>query len=605
MRTPERVRTALTLVASDDDDAAMETAADVLASLTLAAIVDVLGDEYADADPLIRRSQDEAFGDFQSNAVMALAKRAGRNPRELAAEVVDRLDAADVCSNVEIAGPGFINFTMSADALGRFATALADDADGGVAPTSEPGHVIVDYSAPNVAKEMHVGHLRSTIIGDSLVRIAERLGHRVTRQNHIGDWGTPFGMLIEHLIDEGEDVAAETLSVGDLTGFYQQARAKFDDESDPSFADRARERVVALQAGDETSLRLWRLLYDASSRYFSSVYDRLDVLLTDDDIAAESSYNAKLDSVVDELVSKGVLVESDGALVAYADGFVNRDGDPLGLIVRKSDGGYGYQATDLEAIRHRTQDLGADLIRYVVGAPQAQHLEMIYAVAGQAGWLDHAVAEHVPFGSVLGEDGKMLKTRSGETIKLADLLDEAVVRAEALIAEKNPDIGDEERGELSHLIGIGAVKYGDLSSDRVKDYVFSWDRMLAFDGNTAPYLQYAHARIQSIFRRAGRSVDDLAGATITVTEPAEKALVLELMAFGEAVRGAHDAAAPHRICTHLFDLAQTFSRFYESCPVLKADDDATVTSRLALCALTARTLADGLDLLGIAAPDRM
>ena len=533
---------------------------------------------------------------------MSLAKHVGRDPRELAATLVDLVGDADgLIESIEVAGPGFINITMTNGSLASAATELAQGhLDRATVARTE--RVVIDYSAPNVAKEMHVGHLRSTIIGDALARMNEYLGHDVIRQNHVGDWGTPFGMLIEHLLDVGEDAGADELGIGDLTAFYQHAREKFDD--DPAFAARARNRVVSLQAGDEQTLRLWRLLYDASRRYFSTVYERLAVQLADDDIAPESSYNGQLADVVEELDKRGLLKDSDGARCVFPKGFTSRDGSPLPLIVQKDDGGFGYQATDLAAIRHRARTLRANRLLYVVGAPQAQHLEMVFAVARQAGWLEHTSAEHVTFGSVLGEDGRMLKTRAGASIKLIDLLDEAVTRARAIVEDKNPTLPTATKDRLGHEIGIGAIKYADLSSDRIKDYTFAWDRMLALDGNTAPYLQYAHARICSIFRRAGDR-PNLQAAHLTISHAAERELVLQLVEFRPTVLASAESNQPHRLCTYLFELAQTFSRFYEECPVLGAEAPAVVESRLALCDLSARALSTGLKLLGITAPHEM
>ncbi|HEX7166963.1 MAG TPA: arginine--tRNA ligase [Acidimicrobiales bacterium] len=573
-----------------------------------AAIITALGPELAGADPVLRRSAQPQFGDFQANAAMALGKRFGRPPREIAQAIVDALDAGDICSKVEVAGPGFVNLTLRDDVLGGVVEALLEDERLGVPVAPSPMTVVIDYSHPNVAKEMHVGHLRSTIIGDALVRALEFLGHTVVRHNHIGDWGTPFGMLIEHLRDLGEEKTAETLSVGDLDGFYKAARVKFDD--DPDFADRARQRVVTLQSGDEETLRMWRILVAESTRYFNAVYDRLGVTLTDDDIVGESFYNPWLDEVARELEANGLARVDDGALCAFPEGFVGRDGDPLPLIVRKSDGGYGYQATDLAAVRYRVRDVGANLLLYVVDAGQAQHhLPMVFAVARDAGWLGDSRPQLVPFGLVLGDDGKRFKSRSGDSVKLSDLLDEAVERAVAKVAEARVEVPADERAALARSVGIGALKYADLSNDRVKDYVFDWDRMLAFEGNTGPYLQYAHARVRSIFRRAegvgGAGAAGGGAGAVVVREDAERALVLQLLAFSDAVDGVAEHLQPHRLCTYLFELAQAFTSFYESCPVLRADDEATRASRLALCEATARTLRSGLGLLGIDAPDRM
>jgi arginyl-tRNA synthetase len=559
--------------------------------------------DLAGADPVVRRS-DRA--DYQANGAMALAKRLGQPPRDLAQALSERVDLSGIAQEpLEVAGPGFINVNLRDDFLARAVDEMAADTRLGVRPAATIETVVVDYSAPNVAKEMHVGHLRSSIIGDAIVRILGFTGHKVIRQNHLGDWGTPFGMLIEHLNDIGEGEAAGTLSVGELGAFYQAARAKFD--SDPEFAERSRRRVVALQAGDPATLQQWRLLVDESAKYFIDVYRRLGILLTPADNAGESSYNDALADTAEELRRLGLLVESDGAWCVFPPGFKTRDGDPLPLIVVKSDGGYGYDTTDLAALRHRLRVLGATWILYVVGAPQHDHLEMVFEAARQAGWLvPPARAEHVAFGSVLGEDRKMFRTRAGASVRLVDLLEEAVTRAGAIVADKAPDLSPEEQAAVAEAVGIGAVKYADLSNDRIKDYVFDWDRMLDLAGNSAPYLQYAHARVRSIFRKAqteGIAVDDLSASD--KLEPAERALALELVSFDGAVAGAAETNQPHRICTYLFGLAGAFTTFYESCPVLKADSDEQRRSRLLLCDLTARVLATGLDLLGIAAPERM
>ncbi|MDQ3574333.1 MAG: arginine--tRNA ligase [Actinomycetota bacterium] len=568
------------------------------------AIVAAFGDDQSGTDPLLRRSQQERFGDYQANVAMSLSKRLGADPRQVAAAIVTNLHVDDVCERVDVAGPGFVNLTLRSGYLGAELGATAADPRLGVLPAEAPERVVVDYSAPNVAKEMHVGHLRSTIIGDALVRVLELLGHEVVRQNHLGDWGTPFGMLIEHLVDLGEEEGAHYLSVGDLDGFYRQAQAKFN--ADPAFAERARRRVVALQGGDQRTLDLWRLLVRESTRYFAAVYERLGVTLTDRDLCPESFYNPLLDGVALELETKGLAWMDGGALCAFPPGFSGRDGEPLPLIVRKRDGGYGYAATDLAAVRYRSGRLRATRLVYVVGSPQSQHLAMVFATARQAGWLEPtARAEHVAFGSVLGPDGKMFKTRRGETVKLGALLDEAVERAASVVLEKSPDLDHRHRAEVARAVGIGAVKYADLANDRVKDYVFDWDRMLAMDGNTAPYLQYAHARVRSIFRRSGEEVPEPDGTAIAVAEPAERALALDLLSLGDVVQTTAHSLQPHRLCTYLFGLATTFTTFYEHCPVLRADTTEQRRSRLALCDLTARVLASGLALLGIDAPERM
>lgn len=554
----------------------------------------------APVDPVIRRSQ---HAHFQSDAALALSRTVGGGPRDIAARVLEHAQLDDVCSKVEISGPGFINLTIADEVFGRLLAETVHDNRLGVIPPEDVETITVDYSAPNAAKEMHVGHLRSTIIGDAAVRLLEWQGHNVIRQNHIGEWGTPFGMLIEHLLDIGESEAAHELSVGDLNGFYQAARRKFD--TDDAFMARARTRVVLLQGGDETTLRLWRTVVGESKKYFLAVYDMLGVRLGAGDFFGESYYQGQLQSVVDELDQLGLLRLSEGAQCVFPAGFTNREGQPLPIIVRKGDGGFGYGATDLATIRHRIRNLHADRMLYVVGLPQRQHLAMIYQTAREAGWLVPPTrAEHIGHGSILGDDGKMLRTRAGVSIKLVDLLDEAVARAAVVIAEKNPVLDEATRTDVARAVGIGAVKYADLATDRVKDYVFDYDRMLAFDGNTGPYLQYARARICSIFRRSGESAPSHVDMLV-IAEPAERALALELLAFGSVVTDVAENLEFHRLAQYLYGLASAFTGFYENCPVLKAEDSEIRRSRLALCDLTARILARGLELLGIEAPDRM
>lgn len=551
-------------------------------------------------DPVIRLSE---HADAQANGALALAKELGRNPREVAQAVLEACGSLEnICSSVEVAGPGFLNLVLANGFLADELSKVAADARLGVGAVAART-VIIDYSAPNVAKEMHVGHLRTTVIGDALVRLMEHVGHRVTRENHIGDWGTPFGMLIEHLLDLGETKAADHLSLGDLDGFYKQARAKFD--ADDTFKDRARARVVSLQSGDAETRRLWKLLVDLSTKHFNVVYSSIGILLTDDDLMGESAYNDLLPQVITRLDALGLLRQSDGADVVFPPGYTNRDGDPLPLIVQKGQGGFNYATSDLACVIDRVERIGADLLLYVVGAPQTQHLSMVFDVARMAGWLkDPVEAVHVSFGSVLGPDRKMLKSRSGDPLKFIDLVTEAVARADEAVAAKNPDLPADERARVARMVGIGAVKYADLSTDRVRDYVFDWERMLSFDGNTAPYLQYAHARICSIFRRAGVDRSTIASVAILIVEPQERELALRILGFESAVFDTIERYSPHRLCTYLYELATTFTAFYEHCPVLKADD-VTRASRLALCDLTARVMNRGLGLLGIDTPEQM
>ena len=569
------------------------------------ALRDHFGAEHADVDPAVRPSE---HADAQINVAMALAKRLGESPRDVATRLCDVLELDDICSDSGIAGPGFINVTFSDEFVGQCLAAMAADARLGVTRAERPETVVVDYSAPNVAKEMHVGHLRSTVIGDALVRMLEFAGHSVLRENHIGDWGTQFGMLIEHLSDVGESGAVADLSVGDLDGFYKAARRKFD--ADPGFADRSRRRVVALQGGDADTLRLWHLLVAESGRYFEQVYAQLGVRLVASDVRGESYYNESMPGVVERLAAAGLLQRDEDADVVFPDGFTNRDNEPLPLIIRKRDGGYNYATSDLACVIDRIENRRASLLVYVVGAPQAQHLDMVRVVAEKAGWLaPPARMVHVAFGSVLGSDRKMLKSRSGDTIKLHDLLDEAVERAEQAIAQRNPELVGDERVAVARTIGIGAVKYADLSTDRVKDYVFDWERMLAFDGNTAPYLQYAHARICSVFRRAevdhGLQRSDVRGIAPVLGDPTERRLALLLLQCDSVFADALAKFAPHRLCNYIYDVAAGFSAFYEACPVLKAESPQVVRSRLALCDLTARVLQFGCGVLGIDVPERM
>ena len=571
---------------------------EVLAERVRTALAAAFGAEYADADPVIRPS---AFADYQANGALPLAKRLGRAPRDVAAEIARHLDLEDVCRDVDVSGPGFINFTLRDEWIARQAAGLLEDPRLGV-PVADPAqNVVVDYSSPNVSKEMHVGHLRTTVVGDAIVRILAYLGHDVIRANHLGDWGTQFGLLIEHLLDVGEDTARQQLSAGEINAFYQAARVKFD--SDPAFADRSRHRVVLLQGGDKETLRLWQALVDDSKQYYNTIYRRLGITLTDDDLAPESFYNSMLASVCDELAADGIAVISNGALCAFPPGFTGRDGEPLPMILRKSDGGYGYDATDLAAIRYRIRDLKANRLIYVVGAEQSLHFRMLFAVARRAGWLtDDVSAEHAVIGLVSGADGGRIRTRTGESVKLITLIDEAVERAGRVIADRYED--PVLRQQIAEATGIGALKYGDLSVARDSGYIFDFDRMLALTGNTGPYLQYATARIRSIFRRAGLDPGKVT-SSLHLAEGAERALALTALGFGAAVGGAGRRAEPHVLAAFLFDVASTFTTFYETCPVLNAPSPELRDSRLALCALALRVLTTGLDLLGIPVPDRM
>jgi arginyl-tRNA synthetase len=566
------------------------------------AIAAALGDAHREADPVLRPSQ---FADVQVNAALALAKKVGLSPREVAAKIVDALDLDGVCDSVEVSGPGFINLTFSSSWIAGLLQDMEADERSGVALQTTQ-NIPIDYSAPNVAKEMHVGHLRTTVVGDSLARTLEHLGHHVIRQNHIGDWGTPFGMLIEHLLDVGRDSEEADLLVSDPNAFYQAARVKFD--SDPVFAGRARERVVKLQSGtDPATMELWAELVELSKAYLRGIYARLGVTLTDDDIRGESFYNDMLPSVADDLVAKGLARISDGALCAFPEGFTSRDGTALPVIIRKSDGGYNYSTSDLATVRYRVDKVNCDRAVYVVGADQALHFRMVFAVAREAGWLPAADQfEHAQIGLVQGKDGHRLRTRAGDLVKLNDLLTEGVERARAKLDEIERDEGELALLDLDAIaedVGIGAIKYADLSTARDSAYIFDWDRMISFKGNTGPYLQYATTRIRSIFRRAGGDESDLPGP-ILVSEPAERELARKLLEFGAVVTQVADTAEPHRLCAYLFEVASLFTTFYEQCPVLKADDE-TRQSRLALCAAVLRVLTTGLGLLGVPLPGRM
>ncbi len=568
-----------------------------LGALVQQALAAELGAEFAAADPLIRSS---GFADYQSNVAMSLSRQLGRAPRDIAGPVAAKLTADDAVASAAVSGPGFINITLSDEWLAAQSSAQLADSRLGVAMADPRQLVVVDYSGPNVAKELHAGHLRVTVVGDAIARVLEHLGHDVIRAAHLGDWGTNFGMLIEHAIDIGEQATYDELAAGEFSAFYQAARAKF--EGDPVFADRSRKRVVQLQAGEPDTMRLWQMLVDDSMEYLRGIYARLNITLTDADMAPESFYNSMLGDVCDELESKGLAVMSDGALCAFPPGFSGRDGKPVPIMLRKSDGGYGYDSTDAAAIRYRLTELGVTRIIYVVGAEQHQHLEMIFELARQAGWLvPPATAEHAVIGLMTGPGGQRLRTRSGESVKLASLMDEAVDRAATVIADRYDDPA--ERSQIAEAVGIGALKYGDLSVARDSGYVLDFDRLLALTGNTGPYLQYAAARIRSIFAKAGLDPASVTGP-IAAGTAAERGLSLRLLGFGRAVADAAATAEPHKLAGFLFEVASSFTTFYEQCPVLTAEGE-TRQSRLALSALTLRVLVTGLDLLGIAVPERM
>jgi arginyl-tRNA synthetase len=572
----------------------------VLGARVRDALAAAYGPDFADADPLIRPS---SFGDLQSNAALPLAKQLGRPPRDIAAEIVGHLDVGDICEPPTVSGPGFINLTLRPQWIADAATALLADPRLGV-PVAEPQTVVVDYSSPNIAKEMHVGHLRATIVGDAIVRVLELAGHHVIRDNHVGDWGTPFGMLLERLVDVGDDSAEAGLLRTDPNAFYQAARVQFD--TDPEFAGRARDRVVKLQSGDDPATqRLWDELMELSKDYLRDTYAVLRVTLGDEDIRGESFYNDMLRDVADDLIAKGLATVSDGALCAFPAGFKNRDGSPLPLIIVKSDGGYNYATTDLATIRYRVDKLNADRALYVVGSDQAQHFKMVFEVAREAGWLPDSVDfEHAQIGMVQGKDGRRLRTRAGDNVTLSALIAEGPQRARALLDEVERDDEGLDLDAIAQDVGIGAIKYADLSTARESAYIFDWDRMISFKGNTGPYLQYATTRIRSIFRRAGIDEAGLHGP-IVITAPAERELAKKLLEFGPVVTQVAETAEPHRLSTYLFEVASLFTSFYEQCPVLKADDEETRSSRLALCAAVLRILTVGLGLLGVPIPDRM
>ena len=564
----------------------------------LGSVMSEIGVQESDWNNLLAGSTDSTFADV-ALPCHSLSKVLRKAPNTIAEEILENLGSTTegICQVSSI--NGFLNFSADPNWLCEILQeSLIDDRLRVL--TEEPRVIVIDYSSPNVAKHMHVGHLRSTVIGDALNRMLSHKGHRVVPENHIGDWGTPFGMLIEHLIDLGLDSEAQHI---DLSTFYSDARAKFDADSD--FASRSRARVVRMQSSEPETIELWQMLVDRSLVHFNEVYQRMGILLSNNDLAGESKYESALPKVVEKLAKVGLLEESDGAKVVYLNGWKNREGEPLPLIIEKADGGYNYATSDLACILDRIENVGSRDFLYVVGAEQAQHFAMVFEVARNAGFMDEGVnAIHVPFGLVMGTDGKKLASRTGGAVHLNDLLIEAVERADAIVAEKSPNLSNDERAEVSKMLGIGAIKYADLSTDRNNNYTFEWEKMLSFDGNTAPYLQYAHARICSIFSKDEIDRNSIRDAEIILTHEREIALARALIKFPEALDSACSSHSPHKLATQLHNIAQAFGSFYEVCTVLNAED-RTKLSRLALCDLTARTLQTGLDLLGIDSPHRM
>ncbi|MHC4293160.1 MAG: arginine--tRNA ligase, partial [Planctomycetota bacterium] len=569
-----------------------------------------------DCVPLVRPVVDPKFGDYQANGVMALAKQMKTDPRKLAEEIVKDLKVDDICLEPEIAGPGFINLRLNPDFIVRSLLEVNADSEGrlGIENTSKSQTVVVDFSSPNIAKQMHVGHLRSTILGDCICRLLEFLGHKVIRQNHIGDWGTQFGMLLA-LVDQKKKASSnsiESVHITDLEEFYRQAKQQFDSNSD--FADESRSQVVKLQSHEKNAVKLWQHIVDESRNHYQPVYDVLDVNLHKENERGESFYADMLAGVVSDLKKLGLAVESDGAICVFPEGFKNKEGQPLPFIIQKSDGAFLYATTDLAALCYRIKELDADKIVYVTDARQKLHFEMLFTVAGKTGWTTDGIElVHVTFGSVLGEDGKPLKTRSGESVKLKELLNEAVERARTVVDKKNPDLTDEKKDSISRAVGIGAVKYADYSNNRTSDYIFSFDKMLALDGNTAPYMQYAYARIKSIERKAQTKDVDIETELsqlkelkyLDLSEPDELDLAKYLIRYTEAVQAAAADYKPNFLTAYLYELAQKFSTFYTNCPVLKAAPEKRPT-RLLLCDLTAKTIQHGLSqLLGIKVVEQM
>ncbi|HHF6593209.1 TPA: arginine--tRNA ligase [Haemophilus influenzae] len=553
-------------------------------------------------DALVRQSGKPQFGDYQANGIMAAAKKLGLNPREFAQKVLDNLQLSDIAEKLEIAGPGFINIFLNPTWLTTEISAALSHKNLGIQATNKQT-VVIDYSSPNVAKEMHVGHLRSTIIGDAVARTLEFLGHNVIRANHVGDWGTQFGMLIAYL-EKMQNEHASEMELQDLEAFYREAKKHYDE--DEVFAEKARNYVVKLQGGDEYCRAMWKRLVDITMQQNQHNYDRLNVTLTEKDVMGESLYNPMLPSIVEDLKKQGLAVENDGALVVYLDEFKNKDGDPMGVIVQKKDGGFLYTTTDIAAAKYRYETLKANRALVFSDTRQSQHMQQAWLITRKAGYVpDSFSLEHKNFGMMLGKDGKPFKTRTGGTVKLADLLNEAIERATVLINEKNTNLSNDEKQAVIEAIGIGSVKYADLSKNRTTDYVFDWDNMLSFEGNTAPYMQYAYTRIRSIFNKTEINSTALLAAPLAIKDDKERTLAIKLLQFEEAVQTVGKEGTPHVLCAYLYELAGIFSSFYEHCPILNAEDEAVKLSRLKLALLTEKTLKQGLELLGIKTVEKM
>jgi arginyl-tRNA synthetase len=584
----------------------MTSIQDILKQRFQSALVSAFGDKFAAVDPILGVSTNPKFGDYQANVALSLAKQVGRPPREVAQAICDRLDVDDICEAPAVAGPGFINLTLKPAYLEHWLRQIQSDPRLGIALTAQSARVVVDFSSPNIAKEMHVGHLRSTIIGDAIARILEFQGHDVLRLNHVGDWGTQFGMLITYLREVCPEalVTSDAVDLGDLVAFYKKAKQRFDE--DEAFKETARQAVVKLQSGDAESIKAWQLLCEQSRHEFQVIYDWLDINLTE---RGESFYNPYLSDVLTGLTQANLLVEDAGAQCVFLEGFTNKEGEPMPLIVKKSDGAFNYATTDLAAVRYRIEQDKAERILYVTDAGQSSHFAQFFQVAQRAGWVPQTVTlTHVPFGLVQGEDGKKLKTRSGDTVRLKDLLDEAIARTRADLHQR---LQAEDRTETEEFvehaaqtIGLDAVKYADLSQNRTSNYIFSYDKMLALQGNTAPYMLYAYVRIQGISRKGDINFEHLSDAPITLRAEAELTLAKHILQMADIIEQVSQDLLPNRLCQYLFELSQKFNQFYDQCPVLQADEPER-TSRLLLCELTARSLKLGLSLLGIKTLERM